>query len=77
MKRECATLARRTGNSKIPLPATVFYPLGLPAVSPWLYDQRRKRCLCRYPPAVAAATLILPAVRVGQATYDLQVEVRF
>ena len=29
------------------------------------------------PPAVAAATLILPGVRVGEATYELKVEVRF
>jgi len=26
---------------------------------------------------VAAATLILPGVRVGEATYELKVEVRF
>jgi hypothetical protein len=29
------------------------------------------------PPAVAAATLVLPGVRVGEATHDLKVEVRF
>ncbi len=29
------------------------------------------------PPAVAAATLILPGVRVGEATCELKVEVRF
>ena len=29
------------------------------------------------PPAVAAAMLILPGVRVGEATYELKVEVRF